>query len=85
MVPLKITISMVDDTIVLEIEKSNFLLILKADSSVAWNLLNTLLARMENMMNELQVGSFATVTGYRKNDLYLQLKGLTEEMLRQVK
>lgn len=69
----------VDDTLVLEIEKSNFLEILKADSEIAWNLMRTLFDRMEKMMNEMKVDRFAAVAGYRKNALYLQLKGLTQE------
>ncbi len=68
-----------DHTLVLEIEKSHFFEILKADGDVAWNLMNTLLARMENMMSDLNLSSFLSVAGYRKNALYLQIKKLNKE------
>ena len=68
-----------DHTLVLEIEKQHFFEILKADSEIAWNLLNTLLARMENMMNDLQYSNIMAVAGYKKNALYLQIKKLNKE------
>lgn len=73
-----------DDTLVLEIEKSNFFEILQADSSIAWNLLNTLLSRMENMMSDMRLSSYASVAGYKKNALYLQIKKLNEEQFAQI-
>lgn len=74
----------VDNTLVLEIEKSNFFKILQTDSQIAWNLMNTLLTRMENMMGDLRFSSFASVAGYKKNALYLQIKKLNEEQFVQI-
>ena len=74
----------VDDTLVLEIEKSNFLEILRIENEVAWNLMSMLLARMEKMMNELQHGNYASVAGYRKNTCYLRLKKLTKEQFEKI-
>ncbi len=74
----------VDDTLVLEIEKSNFLEILRIENETAWNLMNTLLARMDKMMNELQHGNYVSVAGYKKNIYYLQLKKLTKEQFEKI-
>lgn len=74
----------VNDTLVLEIEKSNFLSILQADSEIAWNLMNTLLARMEKMMDEMKLSCFAPIAGYRRNSFYIQLKELNREQFGQI-
>ena len=73
-----------DDTLVLEIEKSNFFKILQTDNQIAWNLKNTLLTRMENMMNDLKYSNFAPIAGYKKNTLYLQIKKLDREQFNQI-
>lgn len=76
--------AMDDNTMVLEIEKSHFFEILQKDSEIAWNLLNTLLARMDNMMSDLRFSSFAAVAGYKKNSLYIQIKKLNREQFNQI-
>lgn|GEM_PF-1360300 len=73
-----------DNTLVLEIEKSHFFEILQTDTEIAWNLMNTLLARMENMMNDLRFSSIVSIAGYKKNVLYLQIKKLNQEQFTQI-
>lgn len=76
--------STVDNTLVLEIEKKHFFEILQADGEIAWNLMNTLLGRMENMMNGLRFNNIASIAGYKKNSLYLQIKKLNKEQFTQI-
>lgn len=73
-----------DDTLVLEIEKSNFFEILQADSQLAWNLLRTLLTRMDDMMSDLRFSSYAALAGYKKNSLYVQISKLNQEQFAQI-
>lgn len=68
-----------DNTLVLEIEKSNFLSILTSDKDIAWNLLCTLLDRMEKLMLFNDLKEFIYVAGYQKNRYYVQLKKLSKE------
>lgn len=68
-----------DNTLVLEIEKSNFLSILKTDKEIAWNLLCTLLDRMEKLMLFNDLKDFVFVAGYKKNRYYMQLTKLSKE------
>ena len=46
--------------------------------------MNTLLARMENMMNDLRFSSIVSIAGYKKNVLYLQIKKLNQEQFTQI-
>lgn len=62
----------------------DFFEILQADTQIAWNLLNTLLSRMENMMSDMRLSSYAFVAGYKENALYLQIKKLNEEQFAQI-
>ena len=68
-----------DGIMVLEIEKSNFLSILKTEKEIAFNLLKTLLGRMENEMDRMYRTNIAYVTEFRRNKLYQQIKGLSCE------
>ena len=68
-----------DETMVLEIEKSNFLSILTTDKEIAWNLLCTLLDRMEKLMLFNDLKDFVFVAGYKKNRYYTQLTKLSKE------
>ncbi len=68
-----------DDTLVLEIEKINFLTILKSDKEIAWNLLCTLLNRTEKLMLFNDLKDFVYVAGYHKNRYYVQIKKLSQE------
>ncbi len=68
-----------DNTLVLEIEKNNFLSILTHDKEIAWNLLCTLLDRMEKLMLFNDLKEFIYVAGYRKNRYYIQLTKLSQE------
>jgi len=73
-----------DQTLVLEIEKINFLTILQSDKEVAWNLLCTLLKRTENMMSENKLVGFEAIAGYRKNNIYIQLKSLSRSQFESI-
>ena len=68
-----------DNTLVLEIEKSNFLSILTYDKEIAWNLLCTLMDRMEKLMLFNNLKDFVFVAGYKKNRYYMQLTKLSKE------
>ena len=68
-----------DNTLVLEIEKSNFLSILKSDKEIAWNLLCTLMDRMEKLMLFNNLKDFVFVAGYKKNRYYMQLTKLSQD------
>ena len=68
-----------DNTLVLEIEKGNFLSILTHDKEIAWNLLCTLLDRMEKLMLFNDLKDFVFVAGYKKNRYYMQLTKLSKE------
>lgn len=46
--------------------------------------MNTLLGRMENMMNGLRFNNIASIAGYKKNSLYLQIKKLNKEQFTQI-
>lgn len=65
--------------LVLEIEKSNFLQILKSDKEIAYNLLKTLLGRMEKEMDEIYRVKLAYVAEIRRNPLFQQIKDLSCE------
>lgn len=73
-----------DNTLVLEIEKFNFFKILQSDSEIAWNLMNTLFSRMENMMSDLRLSNRASVTENKKNALYLQIKKINKEQFMEI-
>jgi len=73
-----------DNTIVLEIDKLNFLTILNTDKEIAWNLLCTLLTRAEKMMQSNNLKEFAHIAGYRKNKFYLQIKALSQEQFENI-
>lgn len=68
-----------EDTMVLEIEKNNFLLTLQADCEIAWNLMCSLLTRMENMMNEISRSGLPSAAVYQSSACYLQLKQLNRQ------
>lgn len=73
-----------DDTLVLEIEKANFFEILRADSGIAWNLMNMLLTRMERMMWSLNCDNILSVSGYKKNTMYLRIKRMDQKQFAQI-
>jgi len=73
-----------DNTIVLEIDKLNFLSILKTDKEIAWNLLCTLLTRAEKMMQSNNLKEFSHIAGYRNNKFYLQIKSLSQEQFKNI-
>ena len=64
---------------VLEIEKSNFLAILKTDKQIAYNLFQTLLGRMEKEMDSMYRANIAYVSEFRRNKLYRQMQGIGSE------
>lgn len=68
-----------DQIMVLEIEKSNFLKILKSDKEIAYNLLRTLLGRMEKELDNMYRAKLAYVVEFRKNSLYQQIQSLSCE------
>lgn len=72
-------IANIDNTMVLEIEKHNFLSILATDKEIGWNLLCTLLDRMEKLMLFNDLKDFVYVAGYKKNRYYVQLTKLSKE------
>ena len=72
-------IALDENTLVLEIEKSNFLSILTHDKEIAWNLLCTLMDRMEKLMLFNNLKEFIYVAGYKKNRYYMQLTKLSKE------
>lgn len=69
----------VNETMVLEIGKDNFLSILSTDKEIAWNLLCTLLDRMDKLMLFNDLKDFVYVAGYKKNRYYIQLTKLSKE------
>lgn len=73
-----------DDVLVLEIEKSNFIIILKSDKEIAWNLLCTLLNRAKKLMKENKLRGFEAIAGYRKNMFYVQLKNMSQEQFESI-
>lgn len=68
-----------DDTLVLEISKDNFLNFIQYDHEAAWNLLCTLLKRMENLTYRQHLKEFVRIAGYHKNNFYIQIKSLSKE------
>lgn len=68
-----------EDTMVLEIERNNFLLTLQADCEIAWNLMRSLLTRMENMMNGISRSGLPSASVYQSSACYLQLKQLNRQ------
>lgn len=68
-----------DQVMVLEIEKSNFLNILKSDKEIAYKLLRTLLGRMEKELDDIYRSKLAYVVEFRKNSLYQQIQGLSHD------
>ncbi len=73
-----------NETLVLEIDKSNFLNIIKADSDIAFNLLRTLLVRMEKSMKELSQRDAAYVREISRDNRYLQIQKLTKEQFQEI-
>ena len=72
-------IAATEQILVLEIEKTNFLQILKSEKEIAYNLLKTLLERMESEMERMYRANIAYVTEFRRNKLYQQIHGLSCE------
>ncbi len=68
-----------DDTLVLEIEKDNFLFILQSDKDIAWNLLCTLIERAEKVTRDNHLLGFATIAGFKQNSYYVQMKKLNRQ------
>lgn len=73
-----------NDTLVLEIEKENFLSVLNTDKEIAWNLLCTLLARAEKISQGNKVTHYKAISGYRKNNFYTQLKHMTKDQFESI-
>jgi len=73
-----------DDTLVLEIEKENFLSVLNTDKDVAWSLLCTLLARAEKIIQGNNINQCKALNGYHKNNFYIQLKHMTKEQFESI-
>ena len=73
-----------DETLVLEIDKSNFLNIIKADTDVAFNLLRTLLGRVERSMVAVDCNKLAYLEKIRKDKRYLQIQKLTKEQFQEI-
>jgi CRP-like cAMP-binding protein len=71
-----------DDTLVLEISKENFLDFIQYDHEAAWNLLCTLLKRMENLTYRQHLKEFVQIAGYHKNNFYIQIKSLSKEQFK---
>ena len=58
--------------------------IIKADPDIAFNLLRTLLGRMEKSMEKLGPGEAAYVWEIRKDNRYLQIQKLTKEQFQEI-
>jgi len=63
----------------LEIKKSNFLRILKFDTSLGYGLLQTLLSRMDKEMDDMYRANIAYVNKIRSDKNYQVIKALNEE------
>lgn len=73
-----------DNTLVLEIEKSNFLIIMKADPDIAYKLLRTLLERTDRTMGEIGPAYEDFVLKVKTDTIYQQLMKITEEQFQEI-
>ncbi len=68
-----------NEALVLIIEKENFLSILRADADIAYNLLQTMIGRMENSLEKMRDINIPFLAEFRRNKLYPQIRSLTKE------
>lgn len=62
---------------VLELTKDNFIKILQCDPDIAFNLLQTMLKRMNSLMEEIQFKHNTFVRGVRMDAHYIQISNLS--------
>lgn len=66
------------DASVLELTKENFLTIIECNSDIAFNLLRTMLNRMNGLLDTIQFKNNTFVRGIRMDARYVQISALTE-------
>lgn len=69
---------------VLVIEKDNFLSILKADPDIAYDLLQTMISRMENSLERMRDINIPFLATFRRDKFYPQIKSLTKEQYQMI-
>lgn len=68
-----------DDTIALEIGKDDFLLLMKTEPELAYNLMRTMYIRMENLMNANERELIAYNADIRREEMYIQIGKINKE------
>ena len=64
---------------VLVIEKNNFIKILQTDPEIAYNLLRTMINRMESSLDRMKDINIPFIANFRRDKFYPQIKSMTKE------
>lgn len=68
-----------NEALVLELTKYNFLAILKTDADIAYNLLRTMLNRMNNLLEQLIYKDNSFTRSIKSDSYYIQISNLSKE------
>lgn len=72
------------DASVLELTKNNFLTILECNADIAFNLLQTMLKRMNGLLEQIQFKNITFVRSIRMDSRYIQISGLSMEQFENI-
>lgn len=67
------------DALVLELTKDNFLKILQCDPDISYNLIRTMLKRMNELMEQIQFKNNTFIRGVKNDPHYIQISNLTKD------